>query len=246
MDSLFYYLKHRGDSWHETADRLNNQLLKPLVRRYNHEYAPEFLARLVTEEFTTADTKGVSAIRARIGLLVEYAFVDILHEMIEEDSFGASHVTFNTTNQFADFFVRDADWNIALKIDVKAFEGESAEKSPRFDIPIGQVDRERDFVLIARWGWSEIERSGKRMVIPGIEDSVIVSGYELALERDLRQKLINGSFDADGLPLAASGNADTNFGKLNRIIHASRLGSNDLDPYVKEMYRIVSYEAVSI
>lgn len=147
--------------------QLNDYLLGPLLIRYNSDYATESLYHLPAEE--DAEDKP-EKIRGRIGLLIEYALISILHEMVEEDTNRRCAVTFNTANMFADFFIR-SDVKPVLRVDIKAFHRESDEASARFDARVDDIDPNRDYLLVARGGngvtlfprcmvsWFDIRRS---------------------------------------------------------------------------------------
>lgn len=218
--------------------QLNEYLLDPLLTRYNSDYATDTFYHLPDEE--DAEDKP-EKIRGRIGLLIEYALISILHEMVEEDTNRRCAVTFNTANMFADFFIR-SNAEPVLRVDIKAFHKESDEASARFDTRAADIDQNRDYLLIVRWEWDDTVSlmHGKRIRYPKIQDALFVSCQRLAEERDLRQRETAGGFDHEGRPLSKSGTLDTNFGKLNRIVSPSR--SRDLsalDPYVRKLYEIV-------
>lgn len=218
--------------------QLNEYLLDPLVIRYNSDYATESLYHLPSEEDSEDKPE---KIRGRIGLLIEYALITILHEMVEEDTNRRCAVTFNTANMFADFFIR-SEANLVLRVDVKAFHKESDEASARFDTRSTDIDAGRDYLLIVRWEWDDTVSlmQGRQIRYPKIQDALFVSCQRLAEERDWRQRETAGGFDLDGRPLSKSGTLDTNFGKLNRIVSPSRARDlAALDPYVRKLYEIV-------
>lgn len=238
MDSLFGINEDLLNDSDYVVEKLNANALPPLLTRYNSEYAKDNLFHL-SDENIPDNPRQESAYRGRVGLLIEYAVISILHQMVSEDSQGAATVTFNTTNMFADFFIRDSAMKPAFRIDVKAFQSSSAEASPRYETPRKLIDREKDYVLVARWDWKNIVSQGHKIIVPNIERAVFVSGYQLGAERDKRQILIGGSFSPDGKPLAASGKRDSNFGKMNRLIHSSRVGDPSLNVWVEEVHTIV-------
>ncbi len=218
--------------------QLNEDLLDPLIIRYNSDYATGLLYHLPSEE--DSETKP-EAFRGRIGLLVEYALVSILHEMVEEDTKRRCSVTFNTANMFADFFIRN-NMEPVLRIDVKAFHRDSDEASARFDAKMADIDPGRDYLLVVRWEWGDSSSLGHGEPIryPKIHDATFVSCLRLAEERDLRQREVSGGFDIDGEPLTKNSHMDTNFGKMNRIVSPSRSQNLALlDPYVRKLYEMV-------
>lgn len=214
---------------------LNENLIGPLLDRYNNEYAPDILFHLPSEP-VVSDRDA----RARLGLLIEYAVITILHEMIGADSRGDYCVTFNTTNMFADFYVREGATVPTLRIDVKAFQENSGEASPRMATPVDEIEAGRDFILAARWDWRLVDSALGKVCIPRIEGAAFASCIAIARERDVRQRLA-GNFPAGGGVGARTGKgtADTNYGKLNRIVHASRRNSPSLHPDVVNLLKLI-------
>jgi hypothetical protein len=220
-----------------------NAVVPALISRFNSEVSPRLLSRLPTEELPTSP-RAASSFRARVSLLVEYSLIEMLADFLNDDATGV-HATFNTTNQFADFFVRDDDWEIELRIDIKTLHDLSAEASARFDLPISMIREKDDYLLYAAWQWRDVDYRGVTVTIPAILDAVFIPAREIALERDLRQILSGGSFDATGMPLAASGLGDTNFGKINRIVHAPRRNASDLSPRVRKLLQLMEVEEIA-
>lgn len=235
---MFSYAMLDSDCDDSVVDQLNEDLLDPLITRYNSGYAADLLYHLPSEEDSEDNPQ---AFRGRVGLLVEYVLVTILHEMVEKDTSRSCAVTFNTANMFADFFVRD-HMHTVLRVDVKAFHTKSDEASPRFDIRMADIDPDRDYLLVVRWEWDDdiSPVQGEPISYPKIQDALFVSCSRLAEERDHRQREVAGGFDLEGNPLTRNRTQDTNFGKLNRIVSPSRAQNlSELDPYVRKLFEMV-------
>lgn len=222
------------------ANRLNEVALEPLVMRFNTAYTKSYLFHLRAE---TADLtpREHTAIRSRVGLLIEYAVISILHEMIDRDTDSLSQATFNTTNMFADFFIRGDMGKVDLRIDVKAVQAASDEKSARFTTLVQDIDPKRDFLLVIQWEWHDDSIGDVEISYPIIENAAFVSCIRMAEERDRGRFLAGGSFDTvSGKPMTANNTEDTNFGKMARIIHSSRIGAQNLDPWVLKVQGFLS------
>lgn len=217
---------------------LNTQL-EALKSRFNKEVSPSLLGRLPTEELPT-ERRAVSAFRSRVSLLLEYCVIELLAEFVDEDTQGAAKVSFNTLNEFADFFVRDDQWQRNLRIDVKTMHIESLEASARYDTRREEILPDDDYLLYLTWKWERVSNRGVELDYPIIIDGVFIRAIKVAEERDRRQVLAGGSFDEDGYALAESGNKDTNFGKINRLVHNTRKHSQDLDPGLQKLLRIIA------
>ncbi|GAA2526872.1 hypothetical protein GCM10009860_03230 [Microbacterium mitrae] len=212
-----------------------------LVSRFNSDVAPELLSRLPTETLPTA-ARNLSAFRSRVSALIEYSLINLLAGFFKSGDAPELHVTHNVTNQFGDFFIRNSDWVPELRLDVKTLHDESAEASARFDLPIGEVSPHDDYLLYVSWQWSTIRHDDTTLMIPALLGALFIPAIEVAKERDLRQVLAGGSFDSDGIALAQSGNKDSNFGKVNRLVHATRRDADDLSPRVKKLLRMIDIQ----
>lgn len=210
-----------------------NALTVALIDRFNSEVSPTLLSRLPSEELPTA-ARNLSAFRSRVSSLIEYSLINLLAEFFTFDAPGL-HVTHNVTNQFGDFFIRNSDWGAELRLDVKTLHDESAEASARFDLPMAEISDYDDYLLYVAWQWTTKLHDGVTLAIPVLLGAVFIPAVEVATERDLRQVLAGGSIDADGTPRARSGKVDSNFGKVNRLVHNTRRRSDDLTPRLRRL-----------
>jgi hypothetical protein len=221
-----------------------NALVPAIVARYNSAVGPLLLSRLPTEELPT-DKRSASSFRSRVSLLVEYSIIEMFAEFLAQDAPGLN-VSFNTLNEFADFFVRDDMWNVQLRIDIKTLHDLSDEASARYTSLREEIRDDDDYLLFLAWQWKTINHAGIEVIFPAVISGLFIPGIEVAKERDLRQILSGGSFELDtGIPLAASGNKDTNFGKMNRIVHNSRLDASILTPRIQQLLNLMEVQAVA-
>lgn len=221
---------------------LNTQL-EALKTRFNSGVSPSILGRLPTEELPT-EPRAVTSFRSRVSLLLEYSVIQLLAEFVEDDTQGTSQVTFNTLNEFADFFVRDGEWRRDLRIDVKTMHIDSLEASARYTTRMQEIRPNDDYLMYLTWKWERSFYKGVKLDYPVIIDGVFIRAVDVAEERDRRQLLANGAFDDEGYPLAESGNRDTNFGKINRLVHNTRKNSPDLDPGLQKLLRIIAAQPI--
>lgn len=216
------------------AQRLN-ELFEAIQTRFNSDIAPRLLGTLPTETLPNTPTSQ-TGFRSRISLLIEYSVITLLSEYLCVDSDGTQRVTFNIINQFADCFIRDGmTWQRNKRIDIKTTHVASDEASARYDTPIEDIDQEKDWLLYIVWDFRCRDFIGLTLRCPQILDGVFLRGITVTRERDLRQILAGGSFDKNGKPLTNNGTKDTNFGKVRRIVHASREKSPDLDPDIAHL-----------
>lgn len=238
--SLYNAVMTRRLGTNTLPDQLN-ALTAALVGRFNSEVSPTLLSRLPSETLPTA-ARNLSAFRSRVSALVEYSLINLLAEFFEMDA-PELHVTHNVTNQFGDFFIRNSDWGAELRLDVKTLHDESAEASARFDLLAADIAAYDDYLLYVAWQWSTKLHDGVTLAIPVLLGALFIPAIEVAEERDLRQILAKGSFADDGTPLAKSGNKDSNFGKINRLVHKTRHNSPELGPRVVKLLEMLALQA---
>lgn len=240
--SLYNALQTRSSGARTLPDALN-AMVPALVTRYNSEIGPRLLSRLPDEKLPT-EPKAASSFRSRVSLLVEYSIIELLADFVTEDQ-PELNVTFNTLNEFADFFIRDENWVVQLRIDIKTLHDQSAEASARFTQLQSEIREFDDFVLYIAWQWQTHQFEGRKLVMPGLLGAVFIPATVVAEERDRRQGLSGASFSDDGLPLTARGGRDSNFGKVDRIVHSSRRSAADLDPLITQLLVLSQSQADS-
>ncbi|WP_146362784.1 hypothetical protein [Arthrobacter yangruifuii] len=220
-----------------------NALLPGIVSKFNSEVAPKLLSRLPTETLPESP-RAASSFRTRVSLLVEYSFIELLSEYLSKTSPGLN-VTFNTTNEFADFFIRNNRWDVELRVDIKTLHDLSDEASARYTALQQSINHQDDYLLYLAWQWRELDYSGVNVIIPAVIGSVFIPCIEVAQERDRHRLLSGGSFDRKGYPLTSSGLRDTNFGKLNRLVHKQRRGASDLSPRLRQLLGLLNYQVAA-
>jgi hypothetical protein len=238
--SLFRSLTERNISLEALSESLN-QLAPSMLERFNSEVAPRLISRLPSEPLPTSPAQA-SSFRSRVSLLVEYSLIEILDSFLAVDE-PKLLTSFNLTNQFSDFFIRSVRGEIELRIDVKTVHDESLEASARFDMLEADIQITNDFLLYVPWQWRDVDFQGRTVTIPALIGAIFIPAIDVATERDKRQILAGGSFGERGIALASSGNPDSNFGKINRLVHASRRRANDLNPLIRQLLDLVERQS---
>lgn len=209
-----------------------NSVLQAAVVHYNSETGPRAFGRPPTEKIPT-NPRQLTDFRGRIGGLIEYAFGIVIDQMLEEDE-AELVFAFDVIQQYPDFYLRGPEGDVLLRIDFKALHDESDEYSARFDLPLADIRTDDDLLIYVAWRWNERQRIGRSITFPEVLEGLCVPAIEVATERDLRLLATGGQIGADGKPYVRARqrkggqsttnpwSLDTNFGKIDRIIHSSR------------------------
>jgi len=219
------------------VDALNAELVPGAVERYNSEFGPRHFGRLLAEEIPIEKTR-LSAFRGRLGLLIEYALAVTIDKMLEEDYGDEFRLSAEVVNKYPDFYLRDSPGAQLLRVDFKVLHDESDEYSARLTTPVAELTAGDDLVLYSAWRWGRSRLFGTELRYSEIPGALVVSALAIATERDERLRILGGTVAADGTPMLAGGNKDTNYGKINRIVHPSRRGVR-LDPSVEAFLEFV-------
>jgi hypothetical protein len=218
-------------------DALNGSYLPAVVARYNSEYSSRYFGRPVSEPVPTHPL-ALSSFRSRLGGLIEYGLAVTADEILQEDYREELRLSFAVASEYPDFYVRDENGERLLRIDCKVLHDESAEYSARFDLPVGEIREHDDLLLYAAWRWTKSATGSAELVYPEVIDILVVPGIEIAAERDRRTELAGGTIGEDGKPYVprrdGSGHSiDSNYGKIDRIVHSSRRSAEDLSPNIR-------------
>lgn len=213
-----------------------NDLVRDATVRYNSEVGPRALGRSPSETLPLY-RKQLTAFRTRVGTVIEYTLGIIIDEMLQDDAEGLIF-SYVVVHQYPDFYVRAADRTILLRIDFKALHNESDEYSARFATSQADLSPNDDVLIYVAWEWRQIAAGSTEVVYPAVLETLCVPAIEVALERDLRLVHTGGRMDSDGKPWVPAKNtktgeppknpwsSDTNYGKIDRIVHGSRIRDN--------------------
>jgi hypothetical protein len=227
-------------------DALNASLLQGAITRYNSEFGPRYFGRPPSELIPT-EPRRLTEFRTRIGPLLEYGLGVTIDAMLKEDYNEELRLSFVPATQFPDFYVRDAAGQILLRVDMKALHDESAEYSSRFDLATADVQPFDDLLLYVAWAWDEIAPAGHRLVYPRVLEGLFVPAIDIAEERDRNLLERGGRFDATGRAVVPpQWNLDTNFGKIDRIVHPQRREADDLSRHVRAFLAFAQRQADAV
>jgi hypothetical protein len=149
-------------------------------------------------------------------------------------------------NQYPDYYVRGARAEILLRIDCKLLHDESDEYSARFRLLADDIRASDDLLLYGAWQWRTLSQGQKLVVYPHVLETLVIPAMEIATERDLRLKLTGGRFD-NGRPVVPPNfNEDTNFGKINRIVHSERRDAHGLTSNVRALLAFTQRHADAV
>lgn len=213
------------------VNSVNQTLLPAVLTRYNSEFGPRYFGR-PPEESVPTEPRLLTTFRTRLGTLLEYGLGVTLDAMLREDYGPALRLAFVVTHQYPDFYLRGDGAEILLRIDFKLLHDESDEYSARFTLLQDEIDPTQDLILYGAWQWRSIVRRVP-IVYPHVLEVLVVPAIEIARERDLRLKLTGGRFEDDRPVVPPQFNVDTNFGKINRIVHPSRRDAHDLTTNIR-------------
>ncbi len=219
------------------------RVVKALFQVFNQRYNSRYLVRLATDVIPT-HPRYVSAVRARMGTLIEIFLAVIWNEFIEHGSNPDWRLSANYVTEYPNLYLRDQKGSIQLRIETKALHNEADEGAARFDVPTPLIDPSLDVLIVAGWKWHTEGTGARALLCPEIVDGATLSAMEVAKERDTRFRVLGGSFRPGGLPYVRSKNTGKwvpdpgNYGKLNRIIHSSRR-EEELSSEVKALQRLL-------
>lgn len=246
------------DGLQPVVDALNREYVAPAVTRYNSEIGPRQFGRLRTEKIPTAPRR-LTEFRGRIGSLIEFALGNTLDTMFSDEHGFELRLSFVVTHTFPDFHLRDAAGVVVLRIDCKLLHDESVEYSARFDTAARSLDASRDLLLYVAWKWHEIDFGAHRVTYPHILEALVLPAIDIANERDVRQDLVGGRFGRAGRPIVPARprpgrrgrprqwGTDTNYGKIDRIVHGSRRAKPDeLTPSIRQFLKFIDRHAAVV
>lgn len=230
--NLLELLEENAGSSQALAEALNDQWMAPLMTRYNSEFAVRYFARPDYEEITK-EPRLLTTFRTRLGSLIEYGLGVTLDQLLEEEYGDGLRLSFAVAHAYPDYFFRNRRGGVLARLDCKLLHDESDEYSARFDLARSEIDADRDLLLYGAWQWQTNVVEGVTLEYPYVLELLVVPADDIAAERDRRHVLLQGKMADDGSALLASGNPDTNFGKINRIVASTRRDAPDLAPSVR-------------
>jgi len=219
-------------------DALANQAVSDV----NGEFGPRRLSKKPRNvEPLPIDPRQLSAYRTRIGTMLEYAISTAIDSILRQRYGETYQLTFVTSHQYPDFCLRDRSLETVLRVEMKAVDADSDEQAARFDAPTVWIDNERDMVLFVGWQWADLVGNGGEIIgeYPYIFASLVVPAGDIARERDTRLEITGGRIEGEKVYVFSESQGDYvadpgNYGKLWRIVHASRRAAQDLSESIRQ------------
>lgn len=215
-------------------------LVRQAVVEVNEQFAPrQLLKRERQVEPLPTNRREFSSYRTRLGTMLEYALSSQLDALIKSLFAADMRLTFAVAHDYPDFFLRDAQLEQAIRIEMKAVDADSEEQAARFEVLEALVKGEKDVVLIVGWQWLAAVENGVACEYPRIFTYVVVPAIELVRERDQSVTIKGGRVDAGGIWVPSKKVRGTltpdpnNAGKLLRLVHESRRDAFDQSEYIR-------------
>jgi hypothetical protein len=224
-----------------------DDLLADAVSEVNIHFGPQRLCKAPRAiEPLPTDTRQLSSYRTRIGTMLEYALSTVMDRFLRERYGGQYLLTFATSHEYPDFYLRDDTLAALLRIEMKAVDAESDEQAARFSTPTVWIDHQRDMLLLVGWEWQDLVGQGGEAIgeYPQIFASVVLSAGEIARERDIRLGITGGKIEGERVLVFSRKKNEFvpdpgNYGKFWRIVHGSRHRSKDLSESLRKFMRFL-------
>ena len=202
----------------------HEKLSKECVDNINKYYVIPFMSKLPSEELPINE-RNLTDARTRIGQLLEVWFCLTLQHIFETQGISKFRMSCVVANQYPDLVIRSTSSEIVLRIEMKALELVSEEKSANFDALVRDIHPQQDLLCVLLWEWIDLDLSGTLVNIPEVKGAFIFEAYPLARARDLGwlAQRKNGQLKGIDITGPVVGTANTlkeeehNMGKLMRI-----------------------------
>lgn len=218
-----------------------DDILAEAVSAVNFDFSPTRLSKLPREvEPIPTDQRQLSSYRTRIGTMLEYALSTQLNRLLGRLTDNQYYLTFATSHEYPDFYLRSADLQPILRIEMKAVDAESDEQAARFSTPTVWINESTDLLMLVAWEWTAINSPARTSdgECPIIFASTIIPAADIARERDARLAITGGKIEGEQVLVPSTRDRGNfvldpgNYGKFWRIVHRSRLRAADLSPSI--------------
>ena len=214
-------------------DFFNDHLLTEGVKHVNEQFSPQQLAKQgrASEPLPTAKRQ-LSSYRTRMGTILEYALSTAVHDALVRRYGGDLVLTFASAHEYPDFYLRDGQLNVKLRVEMKSVDADSDEQAARFDVPTVEIDPARDLVVFVAWEWKPSPSGTVVGERPFIFARLAALCSELAAERDRRLLDLGGRIEGKRVLVPSKKTPGQmvpdpgNYGKLWRIIRSQRRGAS--------------------
>jgi len=165
-------------------EALNDDLLPRIVERMNSGVNSELIAKLPSERLPTNE-RNLTDARTRIGVLLEYTLARYIDDELVGLPGNTYRMGFVVANQYPDLVSRDPQHRPGVRLEVKAVQTASEEKSANFSTLIRDIRPNQDVLCILVWEWLPTMRNAVPVQYPHIYKAFAFDAYVIAKIRDL-------------------------------------------------------------
>lgn len=163
---------------------LNSGLMDECVEQVNEKFALPFMSKLPDEPLPRHQ-RNLTDVRTRIGGLLEYSFALALQDAFQIGGAANYQVSYVVANRYPDLIIRDSSSDSVLRIEMKALELISEEKSANFDALVRDVHPHQDVLCILVWEWADKKVKETLVNFPEVKRGFAFEAYPIARVRDL-------------------------------------------------------------
>lgn len=107
---------------------LNAGLMQRCIAAVNERYVLPMMSKLPSERLPTNE-RNLTDARTRIGVLLEYSFAQVLQDILMSHGVDDFRLSYVIANRYPDLFIRDRNSQPRVRMEVKALQLASEEKS---------------------------------------------------------------------------------------------------------------------
>lgn len=207
------------------VELLNSTLMSECVEYMNEKFVFPFMSKLPSERLPTHQ-RNLTDARTRIGVLLEYSFGLALQNAMRTNGATGYRLSYVVAHRYPDLMIRDVSSEPVLRLEVKALELISEEKSANFDALVRDIHPDRDILIVLLWEWRDGDLAGVSVNFPEVRRGFAFEAYPIARGRDLgwlsqRPGALVKGVDVTG-PVVGGATSlrkeEHNMGKLMRIL----------------------------
>ncbi len=231
-------LTNYDESPQALVDAFNTDILARAVESLNRTTNLRQMGKLAIERLPQNE-RNLTDVRTRLGVLLEYALATVINAHWQERLGGDHTLCFVVANRYPDLVSRDRQHRPGMRIEVKAIEAISEEKSANLDVLVRDTRATGDILCVLVWEWKEAAVDGTIVEYPHIYRAFAFSERTIAKIRDVSwlHNMSRSTFKGIdiGGPVVGSGGGlkeeEHNMGKLLRIGAEEDFGDPSLAPY---------------
>ena len=231
-------LSRYDDAPRALVDAFNDDILPSAVDALNRTVSVRQISKLVTERLPQNE-RNLTDARTRLGVLLEYALATVINAEWQQKLGGEYALAFVVANRYPDLVSRDRSHRPGVRIEVKAIEAVSEEKSANLDVLMRDTRNAGDILCVLVWEWRVVKEGDVVIEYPHIYKAfafaarTIAKIRDTAWLRDMSRAKFKG-IDVGG-PVVGSQDGvkeeEHNMGKLLRIGSEDIFADTALAPY---------------